>query len=549
MYTIGDYLLDRLAEVGITELFGVPGDFNLKFLDHVVAHEKIRWVGNSNELNAGYAADGYARLRGIGAFLTTFGVGELSAANAIAGSYAENVPVIHIVGSPRKELQASVAKIHHSMGDGDFARFFRIDRELTCVAEDLNAMTAQAQIDNLIVQVLFQRKPGALHLAADVASTPCTPPKAPLPLIEQLDSEAAAQEFERDLKGFLKGRTLAVLADVLVHRFGCQSTLQGYLDRSGVPVATLSWGKSLIDEETSNFAGIYSGAASHGDTRKTVEEAAALVTVGVDFTDNITAGFSVAISQDNQVDIRRDTAYIQGNAYTPLSMGRAIEILDQVTAEVSPEFMPVGKTNPAEKVEITDDPLSQEQLWAVVSRALEPGNVVIAEQGTSFFGLSAHHFPTDTVFIGQPMWGSIGYTLPATLGAALAQPGRRPVLLIGDGSAQLTIQEIGQMVREKVPAAIFLVNNNGYTVERAINGEDEYYNDIPAWDWSKTLDFFGAGDFGLTLRATTGAELEESVAVATANKDKLVFVEAVTPYNDYPEQLKRVAAALSPRKH
>lgn len=85
MYTIGDYLLDRLAEVGITELFGVPGDFNLKFLDHVVAHEKIRWVGNSNELNAGYAADGYARLRGIGAFLTTFGVGELSAANAIAG--------------------------------------------------------------------------------------------------------------------------------------------------------------------------------------------------------------------------------------------------------------------------------------------------------------------------------------------------------------------------------------------------------------------------------------------------------------------------------
>lgn len=118
-----------------------------------------------------------------------------------------------------------------------------------------------------------------------------------------------------------------MLADVLVHRFGCQSTLQGYLDRSGVPVATLSWGKSLIDEETSNFAGIYSGAASHGDTRKTVEEATALVTVGVDFTDNITAGFSVAISQDNQVDIRRDTAYIQGNAYTPLSMGRAIEIL------------------------------------------------------------------------------------------------------------------------------------------------------------------------------------------------------------------------------
>lgn len=548
MYTIGDYLLDRLAEVGLTELFGVPGDFNLKFLDHVVAHDKIRWVGSANELNAGYAADGYARLRGIGAFLTTYGVGELSAANAVAGSYAESVPVIHIVGSPRKELQATVAKIHHSLGDGDFQRFFRVDQELTCVAEDLNAMTARQQIDNLIIKVMFERRPGVVHIAADVAATPTQPPSAPLELIKQQDSEAAAVEFEAALREFLPGRTVAVLADLLVHRYGSMERLQTMLNNTGVPVATLSWGKTLVDESQANFAGIYSGAASLPATRKTVEEATALISLGVDFTDNITAGFSVDIAQTNRVDVRRDVAYIVDKAFTPLSMNRAIDIIEKVITELQPELAEVGDSHPTKKDIDVAAPLTQEALWTLVAQALESPNIVVAEQGTSFFGLAAHHFPAGSLFIGQPMWGSIGYTLPAMFGAALALPDRRPVLLIGDGSAQLTIQEIGQIVRERVPAVIFLINNNGYTVERAIHGEDEMYNDIPQWKWGQALDFFGAGDFGLSLRATTGQELIDAMETARANQDKLVLIEAVTPYNDYPEQLVRVAEALTPKK-
>jgi TPP-dependent 2-oxoacid decarboxylase len=137
-YTVGDYLLDRLAELGTTHMFGIPGDFNLEFLDHVLAHRSIRWVGGANELNSGYAADGYGRLRGIAALLTTFGVGELSAANAVAGSYAEHVPVVHIVGAPSKDAQAARRVVHHSLGDGDFQHFLRMAREITCAQADLN---------------------------------------------------------------------------------------------------------------------------------------------------------------------------------------------------------------------------------------------------------------------------------------------------------------------------------------------------------------------------------------------------------------------------
>jgi alpha-keto-acid decarboxylase len=149
-YTVGDYLLDRLAELGVSEVFGVPGDYNLEFLDHIIAHPDIRWVGNANELNAGYAADGYGRLRGMSAVVTTFGVGELSTANAIAGSYAEHVPVVHIVGGPSKDAQGTRRALHHSLGDGDFEHFLRISREITCAQANLMPATATREIDRVL---------------------------------------------------------------------------------------------------------------------------------------------------------------------------------------------------------------------------------------------------------------------------------------------------------------------------------------------------------------------------------------------------------------
>src|ERR1700752_4829266 len=153
VYTVGDYLLDRLAQLGVSEIFGVPGDYNLAFLDHIVAHPTIRWVGSANELNAGYAADGYGRLRGMAAVVTTFGVGELSAANAIAGSYAEHVPVVHIVGGPSKDAQGARRVLHHSLGDGDFDHFLRISREKTSPQANLAPATATREVDRVLAEV------------------------------------------------------------------------------------------------------------------------------------------------------------------------------------------------------------------------------------------------------------------------------------------------------------------------------------------------------------------------------------------------------------
>ena len=148
--TVSDYLLQRLNEIGINHLFGVPGDFNLAFLDRVIAHPRLAWVGCANELNAAYAADGYARSQGAAALLTTFGVGELSAINGTAGSYAEYLPVIHIVGAPSQQAQRRGDLIHHSLGDGDFSHFLRMQREVTVAQAALTADNACAEIDRVI---------------------------------------------------------------------------------------------------------------------------------------------------------------------------------------------------------------------------------------------------------------------------------------------------------------------------------------------------------------------------------------------------------------
>ena len=159
-YTVADHLVDRLAELGVDRVFGVPGDYSLGLLDHITHHPSVTWTGTTNELNAGYAADGYARLRGIAALCTTFGVGELSAINAIAGSYAEHVPVVHIVGSPALAKQAQHRPLHHTLGDGEFGHFAGMYADITCARGALTEQNAPAEIDRVLTAVRDRRLPG-----------------------------------------------------------------------------------------------------------------------------------------------------------------------------------------------------------------------------------------------------------------------------------------------------------------------------------------------------------------------------------------------------
>lgn len=543
-YTVGNYILDRLAELGVDKVFGVPGDFNLFFLDDVLAHEKLDWVGNANELNAGYAADGYARVKGLGALVTTYGVGELSAINATAGSYAENVPVIHIVGAPSLSAQNSHLRMHHTLGDGDFKHFMRMASEVSAAVAALHPATAATDIDRVIRTAVIHRKPGYLMLPVDVSTMPATPPSRPLDVDSHVSSPDIEALFKDAVADFMRGKSVTVLADIMAERLGAVQDVRALVTETKFPFASLMWGKAVLNETKPNFAGIYVGGLSAEHTRAVVEDAEVLVCAGVEFTDTTTGIYSHQIDFGRVINIGAESTSIAGRHYAPLTMASALNIVKEVSLELGLKGTPFEAPTTDEPLpEITDEALTQDVLWRVLSSNLDEKNTVVVDMGTSFFGMATRKFPRNSRFIGMPLWGSIGYSIPALLGAAMADTDSRGVLMVGDGSAQLTIQEIGTIIREGVNPVVFLINNDGYTIERSIHGVEAQYNDITAYDWSKIPSAFGGTDSNtVTLRATTVREFDEACRVAKENRDKLVFIEVVTAPMDMPELLEKFGA-------
>ncbi len=550
-YTIADYLFDRIAEAGATEIFGVPGDFNLTFLDNVIDSDKLRWVGNTNELNAGYAADGYARERGFAAMVTTFGVGELSAINATAGSFAEYAPVLHVVGAPSTATQDSKRRIHHTLGDGVFNHFIKMVEPVTVARARLTVENAASEIDRVIRVTLKKHRPGYLLLSPDVARQPIYPPSTKLvDSAENITSEAALADFKKALKAFLPNKTTTLMADLMVHRLGLQDRLKALIADTEIPYTTLSWGKTLLDEQSDRWAGTYAGVASRPVVKDAVENCECLIKIGVQYTDTTTAGFSQDIDEKTVVDLHYERATISGQNFAPIALEDALQALHEVmTSGINIVPKPFCREiKPHEQRGTDEEAIRQDDLWHVIADHLDHNNLVFADQGTAYFGISDVRLPEGVTCYGQPMWGSIGYTLPASLGAAIASPDKRSVLLIGDGSALLTIQEIAMMIQERINPVIVLVNNDGYTVERAIHGENQHYNDIPKCNWQLMPQAFGANEQNsLVLKVETMGELKSALKTAAATTDKMVFLEVVTDKYDIPPLLADISAAFKPK--
>ncbi|MFF5103664.1 alpha-keto acid decarboxylase family protein [Streptomyces sp. NPDC000134] len=543
--TITGHLLDRLYDLGVRHLFGVAGDYNLRMLDEVLAHPGIQWVGAASELGAAYAADGYARVRGFAAVLTTHGVGELSAINGIAGSYAEYVPLLHIaVGPPRsKEQDGAVA--HHTLGDGDYEHFARAFGQVVCADALIRPTDGPAEIDRVITACLRENRPGYLRLPQDVALSSASSSSRTLrrPDRRASDQHALAAFLDAARRRIETASTTAVLADSLVDRFDARPELSELLRVGSLPYAVVVSGKSVVDESAPDYLGLYAGACSDDTVRDVIDNADLLIRAGVRLADTTSGGFTHGYDPDRGIDLDPTAASVDGVAFPDVSLHDALAGLTRLVVDrpVSASTPTAPAPEPRHASPSADSPLSQAYLWQEVGAAIRPDHTVVADQGTPLFGISPHRLPTGTRFLAQPVWGSIGYSLPALLGAQLADPSRRGLLLIGDGAAQLTIQELGTIGRHRLTPVIILVNNHGYTVERALHSPRALYNDVTSWRWTCLPAALGVPE-PLVLTARTTAELDHSLTTATAVEDRMVFIEACTAPDDTPELLSRFAA-------
>ncbi|MGY5956074.1 thiamine pyrophosphate-binding protein [Kosakonia sp. BK9b] len=548
-YSVADYLLDRLAGCGIHHLFGVPGDYNLQFLDHVIQHPAVHWVGCANELNAAYAADGYGRCQGAGALLTTFGVGELSAINGIAGSFAEYVPVLHIVGAPCSGVQRRGELLHHTLGDGDFSHFWRMSEPVTAARAVLTAQNACYEIDRVIRAMLTASRPCYLMLPADVAKMPATPPVNVITTTAIPGNETRLAAFRRHVEERLSGsQRLSLLADFLAQRFGVQKMLQCWMRDFPLPHATMLMGKGLFDETQPGFVGTYSGAASPAAVREAIEDADTVICVGTRFSDTLTAGFTQQLPPERTIDIQPFAARVGETWFSGLSMQDAVSTLTSVCRN-NPRCALQKKArenNPSQHRH--QGTLDQAAFWQTLQDFIRPGDIILADQGTAAFGAAALRLPAGVDFLVQPLWGSIGFCLPAAFGAQTAYPERRVILLTGDGAAQLTIQELGSMLRDNLRPIIVVLNNDGYTVERAIHGAQQRYNDIARWNWTHIPHALSHDCQAECWRVSETVQLAEALEAA-AHHHRLALIEVMLPKIDLPDLLRDVTHALEARNN
>ena len=548
LISVGGYLATRLTQLGVRHLFGLPGDFNLSLLDEMLEVDALGWVGSSNELNAAYSADGYARVgRRVGALATTFGVGELSALNGIAGSFAEDVPVLHIGGMPARASMEAGAPLHHTLLDGDFGHFVRMFAEVT-VAQAVLDHEPGREIDRVLTEVLTSSRPGYLGIPLDVAVEMI--PAAPLGTsVEARGSDTRALlAFEGALRDRLRIEPIiTILAGPRVHRRGVEAQVAAIADLPGVRVASQSGSKAILDEDHPASLGTYLGATTKSDgSRRAIDDANCLVMVGTVLSDFTTGFFTHRYDPEDAIELGLDHARIGHAVYRDVHLTDSLEVFRRLVGEVerpalqSPNVLGLDakSEDPEERV------LDQEIFWREVQTWLRPDTTVVAEAGTAFYGALDLALPYRSDFLGQPVWSSIGFTIPAMLGAALARPDRRPVLFIGDGSAQLTVQELGQLFARDLAPVIFLLDNDGYTVERRIQSPDAVYQDVVRWNWDLIPAALG-GEYVRVYTVRTVGELRSALAASVADPGGAFFFRVRLPKYDAPRLLVALAEGIS----
>ncbi|KAG6692503.1 hypothetical protein I3842_10G117900 [Carya illinoinensis] len=554
--TLGRHLARRLVEIGATDVFSVPGDFNLTLLDHLVAEPELNLIGCCNELNAGYAADGYARAKGVGVCVVTFTVGGLSVINAIAGAYSENLPVICIVGGPNTNDFGTNRILHHTIGLPDFSQELRCFQTVTCAQAVVNNLDeAHELIDTAISIALKESKPAYISISCNLPSIPhSTFAGEPVPFFlapmvsNQLALEAAVEATAEFLNNVVKP---VIVGGPKLRAAKAQKAFVELADASGYPIAVMPSGKGLVPEHHPHFIGTYWGAVSTSFVGEIVESADAYVFVGPIFNDYSSVGYSLLIKKEKAIMVQPNVVTIaNGPTFGYVYMADFLRALAKKLKENSTAlenyrriFVPPGNPLKSKKYE----PLRVNILFKHIQEMLDGDTAVIAENGDSGFNCQKLRLPENCGYEFQMQYGSIGWSVGATLGYAQAAKNKRVIACIGDGSFQVTAQDISTMIRCGQRTIIFLINNGGYTAEVEIH--DGPYNVIKNWDYTGLVDAIHNGEGKCwTAKVKTESELTEAIATMTgAQKDSLCFIEIFVHKHDTSKELlewgSRVSAA------
>lgn len=533
-----DYLVKKLEELGINHFFGLPGDYNFNILYAIENNQNTNWVGCTNELNAGYAADGYARMNGYGALVTTYGVGELSAINAIAGCYSENVPVISIVGVPATKCLDAKTLVHHNFQNVDCYAFYEAHKPVTAATAYLTRDNAKLEIDRILKVFVKERKPVYVAIPIDIATMEISDRDVSYEWTSEPEVlKAVTAKIAAKINN---SKNPVILGDSLIKKFDAKLEYKEFVEKAKIPVTNFMMGTNLIDMNWEKYLGGYYSRFRNQAAQKYLEDTDCLIAVGPVYSDLNAFGFNLPYQINNHIAIYGTYCYVDGIRFDNVKMTDVLECITKLVdkKDIRIEKIAIGYETKVAK----NKPLSSEYIYPRLQEFIKENDIVIAETGIVPNGVCQMRFPNNVDLQTQTLWGSIGWATPATLGVCLAKPKNRVVLITGEGSHQLTAMEIGNMLRQGIKPIVIVLNNGGYTIERILSqNTDDEFNNIMQMNYSKFARVFD-GDVWST-KVTTEEDFDKALKV-TQIMNKLCYIEICTENLDMPELTKDMIASF-----
>lgn len=553
-FTVADYLLTRLKELGLAKVFQVPGDYVSEFMSALEAFDGIDAVGEVYEMGAAYAADGYARVNGIGAVSLQYGVGTFSAVNAIAGSFVERNPVVVISASPstanRELAKNQNVLFHHSTGNFEADR--NVLEQVTVACEILSdARQAPWQIDSALIAAITHRQPVYLEAWKDVWGMQCAHPHGQLaPEPRPSNRDALQALVNSTVQRLGEAKKPLVLLGVEVMRYDLQGQVQWLIDGLGLPFSSTLDAKTVLDESQHAFIGTFAGPASRLETSATVDDCDCILAIGVIFTDDYLDLLNERFDQIIQVncDLARTGPDYYPNVRLPDYVDELLKALDldgrfprHDVPLAAPQGLlgaacPSGALTYASFFDTLVEFAREHRLW-------ESSTLILGESSSLYVASNLQDMPRDS-FLSDAIWGSLGHETGCALGVALGS-GRRPVVVAGDGGFMMVSQSLAALARNQVNALVFVMSNQVYAIEQAFVDGDAFkpegqfapFDTLPTLNYPAVAEGYGAAGY----RVETVEQLQALLPQLLALQDRPALIEVKIPEKDLAAQIARLA--------
>jgi indolepyruvate decarboxylase len=537
--TVGEFLFDYLHGLGVTHVFGIPGDFALptfRWLDR----SKLKLITMTHEPSVGFAADGYARITGLGVACVTYCVGGLNMLNSVACAYAEKSPLLVISGGPGTNDRRNDPLLHHKVRTFDTQR--RIFEEVTCANTVLlDPETAASEIIRVVEEIKAHCRPGYIEIPYDVVDMPIKIPtlrNTKLPESDKENLEACLKEAAQVINA---AKQPVIIADVELHRHGLTDIAVAIAEKFNIPIAATLLSKSVISETNPNYIGVYSGGLSEPGCQHYVENSDCAILLGAFITDVFLGLYTAKLDRKNCILATTEKTRIGLHGYDSIILKEFLEGLRDapITSKA-----PVKNPNPAPLLLPLNDKERSEELdvetfFRVLALTMKEGSNVICDTGDALIGAMGLRTSKRNNFLSDAYYLSMGFAMPAAIGAMAADPKGRTIAIIGDGAFQMTGIELSTAAKEGMKPIVCIINNDGYGTQRHII--DGPFNNIHPWHYTKICDLLG---YGKAIRVTQKGELEKALQEAVAG-DEMVLIEVVVPRDSCSPSLRRMGEAMS----